>query len=173
MEEAAAFGIRYGFTVPVHDNRGLIAAVTFAIDQRRAEFERCIDEHARVLQLMTMYFHAQRRLACGRVIGGGSLSPREFECLGWAARGKSAWEIGSILGISRRTAAFHLDDAKAKLGVRSICQAVARLVAAAPQWKDSLSRSSCVAAQDVFPSSSLPMLTIQHHRKRVVNLLIM
>ena len=39
MEEAAAFGIRYGFTVPVHDNRGLIAAVTFAIDQRRAEFE--------------------------------------------------------------------------------------------------------------------------------------
>ncbi|MFK5073526.1 helix-turn-helix domain-containing protein, partial [Klebsiella pneumoniae] len=34
------------------------------------------------------------------------LSPREFECLEWSSRGKSAWEIGSILGISRRTAAF-------------------------------------------------------------------
>ena len=60
---------------------------------------------------------------------GVSLSPREYECLEWAAQGKSAWEIGRILGISRHTAAFHLENAKAKLGVRSICQAVARLIA--------------------------------------------
>jgi LuxR family transcriptional regulator, activator of conjugal transfer of Ti plasmids len=30
--EAATFGVRYGFTVPIHDNRGAIAAVTFAIE---------------------------------------------------------------------------------------------------------------------------------------------
>lgn len=132
--EAATFGIRNGFTVPVHDNQGPIAAVTFAADQRRPQFEKCIREHARVLQLMAMYFHAhaQRRLTCDRLVGGVSLSPREFECLEWAARGKSAWEIGHILGISRRTAAFHLDNAKAKLGVHSICQAVARLIASKP-----------------------------------------
>jgi LuxR family transcriptional regulator, activator of conjugal transfer of Ti plasmids len=131
FEEAATFGIRYGFTVPVHDNQGPIAAVTFAADERRPQFEKCINEHARVLQLMAMYFHAhaRRRLGCDRLIGGVSLSPREFECLEWTAQGKSAWEIGRILGISRRTAAFHLDNAKAKLGVHSICQAVARLIA--------------------------------------------
>lgn len=137
LEEAAPFGIRYGFTVPIHDGRGPIAAVTFATDERRTTFERCVQEHARVLQLMTLYFraHARRKLVPERTIDGVPLSPREFECMEWTARGKSAWEIGRILGISRRTAAFHLDNAKAKLGVRSICQAVARFVASNPMMQ--------------------------------------
>ncbi|MDH2398395.1 LuxR family transcriptional regulator [Bradyrhizobium sp. SSUT18] len=131
FDEASRFGIRCGFTIPIHDGRGPTAAVTFASDERRPQFERIIGEHARVLQLMAMYFHshARRKLAPERQINGISLSPREFECLEWASQGKSAWEIGHILGISRRTAAFHLDNAKAKLRVHSICQAVACLVA--------------------------------------------
>jgi LuxR family transcriptional regulator, activator of conjugal transfer of Ti plasmids len=134
FEEAARFGIRNGFTIPIHDARGPVAAVTFAVDERQPLFERRISEHGRVLQLMAMYFHAhvRRKLIPERVVDGVSLSPREFECLEWTAQGKSAWEIGRILGISRRTAAFHLDNAKAKLGVHSICQAVARLIAARP-----------------------------------------
>jgi LuxR family transcriptional regulator, activator of conjugal transfer of Ti plasmids len=35
LDEAAVFGIRCGFTVPVHDSRGLVAAVTFAADEQR------------------------------------------------------------------------------------------------------------------------------------------
>jgi LuxR family transcriptional regulator, activator of conjugal transfer of Ti plasmids len=138
--EAARFGIRYGFTVPIHDTQGPIAAVTFAADERRPQFEKCINEHSRVLQLMAMYFHAhaRRRPASDRLIGSVSLSPRELECLEWVARGKSAWEIGCILGISRRTAAFHLDNAKAKLGVHSICQAVACLMASKATTLDPL-----------------------------------
>lgn len=134
FDEAAEFGIRCGFTIPIHDSRGQIAAMTFATDDRHAAFRRSIEQHAQVLQLMAMYFHAHaRRKAVGdRIVDGVALSPREFECLQWASQGKSAWDIGCILGISRRTAAFHLDNAKAKLGVRSICQAVARLSAARP-----------------------------------------
>jgi LuxR family transcriptional activator of conjugal transfer of Ti plasmids len=138
FEEAAKFGIGCGFTIPIHDGRGPIAAVTFAADEHRtAAFSRRVEEH-REVQLMAMYFHAhaRRKLAPDRVVDGVSLSPREFECLGWAAQGKSAWEIGRILGISRRTAAFHLDNAKAKLGVHSICQAVARLIASRPTMND-------------------------------------
>lgn len=132
LDEAAQFGIRYGFTVPLHNPRGPIAAVTFATDERRASFQRCIEQHRHVLQLMAMYFHAhaQRRLTPNRVIDGVALSPRELECLEWAAHGKSAWEIGRLLNVSRRTAAFHLDNAKTKFGVRTICQAVAKLAAA-------------------------------------------
>jgi LuxR family transcriptional regulator, activator of conjugal transfer of Ti plasmids len=131
FNEAAEFGIRFGFTIPIHDVCGPIAAVTFATDARHPTICHCIKEHARVLQLMAMYFHvhARRKLGGDRVVDGVLLSPREFECLEWAARGKTAWDIGRILGISRRTAAFHLDNVKAKLGVRSICQAVARLAA--------------------------------------------
>jgi LuxR family transcriptional regulator, activator of conjugal transfer of Ti plasmids len=132
LDEASQFGIRCGFTVPIHDPRGPIAAVTFAADERRTTFQRCIEQHRHVLQLMAMYFHAQarRRLMPNRIVDGVALSPRELECLEWAAQGKSAWEIGRLLNISRRTAAFHLDNAKAKFGVRTICQAVAKLVAA-------------------------------------------
>jgi DNA-binding CsgD family transcriptional regulator len=131
LEEAAQFGIRYGFTVPIHDSRGPIAAVTFATDERHPAFQRCIEHNERVLQLMGMYFHmhARRRLTPDRVVDGVALSPRELECLQWAARGKSAWEIGRFLNISRRTAAFHLDNAKTKFGVRTISQAVAKLAA--------------------------------------------
>jgi LuxR family transcriptional activator of conjugal transfer of Ti plasmids len=129
LDEGAQFGIRCGFTVPIHDPRGPIAAVTFAADERRPTFQRCIERHRYVLQLMAMYFHAhaRRRLSINRVIDGVALSPRELECLEWAAQGKSAWEIGRLLNISRRTAAFHLDNAKMKFGVRTICQAVAKL----------------------------------------------
>jgi DNA-binding CsgD family transcriptional regulator len=132
FDEAASFGIRCGYTIPIHDGRGPIAAMTFAAgEQSVARFYRCIAENGRALQLMALYFHAhaRRKLASHRIVDGAVLSPREFECLTWAARGKTGWEIGRIVGISRRTAAFHLDNAKAKLGVRSICQAVALLVA--------------------------------------------
>lgn len=132
LDEAAKFGIRCGFTVPIHDRRGPVAAVTFAADERHQRFERCVEEHRRVLQLMAMHFHAyaHRRLCSDHVIGGVALSPRELECLVWAARGKSAWEIGKIVNISRSTATFHLKNAKNKFGVRTVCQAVAHFAAA-------------------------------------------
>lgn len=132
FDEAAQFGIRFGFTVPIHDGHGPIAALTFAADERRLQFEKCIDSYGRVLQLMAMYFHAnvRHKLTKERCVDGIRLSPREFECLEWASRGKSAWEIGCILGISRNTVACYLESAKEKLGVRTVVQAVTRLAAA-------------------------------------------
>lgn len=131
FDEASQFGIRFGFTVPIHDGRGPVAALTFAADQRTSRFESCITSHSRVLQLMAMYFHAhvRRKLSSDYKIDGVLLSPREFECLEWAAQGKSAWDIGRILGISRNTVASHLDNAKEKLGVRTVVQAAIRLAA--------------------------------------------
>lgn len=55
----------------------------------------------------------------------GSLSPRELECLRWAAAGKTDSEIGVILSISARTTRFHIENAKKKLGVATRIQAVA------------------------------------------------
>ncbi|MFB9266590.1 LuxR family transcriptional regulator [Bradyrhizobium erythrophlei] len=132
LDEASEFGIRLGFTVPIHDGHGPIAALTFATNQRKASFESCVASHARVLQLIAMFFHAhvRRKLVNRYRIEGLLLSPREFECLEWAAEGKSAWEIGCILGISRNTAASYLNSAKEKLGVRTIVQAAMRLAAA-------------------------------------------
>jgi DNA-binding CsgD family transcriptional regulator len=131
FEEAATFGIRYGFTIPIHDGRGPVAAVTFASDEQSATFKRRVETHRRVLQLMALYFHASasRKLQPDRVVDGVALSPREYQCLEWSAAGKSAWEIGRILSITQRTVTFHLENAKSKLGVFSLHQAIARLAA--------------------------------------------
>jgi len=52
------------------------------------------------------------------------LGERELETLTWAARGKTFAEIGEILGLSRRTVEFHLDNARKKLGVPTRTQAL-------------------------------------------------
>jgi DNA-binding NarL/FixJ family response regulator len=36
------------------------------------------------------------------------LTPREKECLRWTMDGKTAWELGKILGITEQTAVRHL-----------------------------------------------------------------
>lgn len=128
MAEANQFGIRCGFTIPIHDRRGLFAALTFASDERQPLFFRLIERYERALQLVAIFFHiqARRRLTSERMVDGVALSRREIQCLQWAARGKSDWDIGHILGISQRTAAFHLDNAKKKLGVRTKTQAAIR-----------------------------------------------
>ncbi len=131
FDEAAQFGIRCGFVIPFREPGHPIAAMSIVASEPPVAFQRSIQANRRTLQLMAVFVHlrARRILNAGRVIAGVRLSHREVECLRWAARGKSAWEIGCILGIARRTAAFHLENAKAKLGVRTICQAVARISA--------------------------------------------
>lgn len=130
--EAAQHGIRHGFSIPIPNDAGLHVAVSFATDERRSSFDSCIGEYGAVLQFMAMLFHRQIRCIASteRQIGDVALTSREFECLEWASHGKSAWEIGRILNISRCTAAFHLANAKKKIGVRTINQAIAKFATA-------------------------------------------
>ena len=102
-----------------------MAAITFATDRRRPEYRACIRHNARTLQLIAYQFHASvcENLETCHAIDGVSLTARQCQCLEWAKRGKSAGDIAQLLGITRRTVKFHLDHAKAKLGVRTICQA--------------------------------------------------
>jgi DNA-binding NarL/FixJ family response regulator len=52
------------------------------------------------------------------------LNDREIEVLTWAARGKTSAEIASILGLSKRTVDFHLDNARGKLNAATRTEAV-------------------------------------------------
>src|SRR5271165_5608700 len=52
------------------------------------------------------------------------LNDREVETLTWAARGKTSAEIAMILGLSKRTVDFHIDNARIKLGAATRTQAV-------------------------------------------------
>ena len=55
------------------------------------------------------------------------LSPREDEVLSWVAYGKTNAEIGTILGMSPRTAQKHLEHIYQKLGVENRTAATARV----------------------------------------------
>jgi DNA-binding response OmpR family regulator len=52
------------------------------------------------------------------------LNEREVEVLTWVARGKTSMEIAQILGLTKRTIDFHIDNARAKLGAATRTEAV-------------------------------------------------
>lgn len=52
------------------------------------------------------------------------LNDREVEVLTWVARGKTSIEIAQILGLTKRTIDFHIDNARGKLGAATRSEAV-------------------------------------------------
>jgi DNA-binding response OmpR family regulator len=54
------------------------------------------------------------------------LNDREIEVLTWVARGKISAEIAKILGLTKRTIDFHIDNARTKLGAATRTEAVVK-----------------------------------------------
>jgi LuxR family quorum sensing-dependent transcriptional regulator len=119
LRHAARFGLEDGFAVPVRDAGGFVGLINVAgpaID---------LDEEIRALLILVAPYVYQR--FCGlkeSANGSQGLTPREAEVLSWIAEGKSDWQIGRILGISRKTANYHIENVKRKFGVASRIQAL-------------------------------------------------
>ena len=126
-EEQAHFGYRTGIALALHLPEGRHFFIAVDRDQplpgSSAEVTRMVAD----LQLFAV--HAQD--AALRVLLPPSpqadipnLTPRELEGLRWTMEGKTAWELGNILGISERTAVLHVNNATHKLGCVNKHQAV-------------------------------------------------
>jgi LuxR family quorum sensing-dependent transcriptional regulator len=77
-------------------------------------------------QLLALFASSKAHAIAGEVSRrSDNLTPREREVLAWSAQGKSAWEIGEILFISKRTVDEHAQTAMRKLGAVNRTQAVA------------------------------------------------
>jgi DNA-binding CsgD family transcriptional regulator len=50
------------------------------------------------------------------------LNEREIKALTWVARGKTSAQIGDLIGMSKRTVDFHIDNARTKLGAATRTQ---------------------------------------------------
>lgn len=132
FREAGEHGVATGYTVPVHEPGRRFATLNFALGGRDpAGFRAGIDGNEPLVRLISIYFHAHVRGHVDRLRGRDrpSLSPREAECLHWCARGKSHGDVAAILGLSRRTVKFHVENAMRKLGVATARQAVLKAVA--------------------------------------------
>jgi len=126
-------GSRAGVSAPVFDRQFFdFGIVSFSRDRPLEATERHHQE-ARV-QLFAGYFRGIAPTAmavkkcCRRASALTSLSAREHDCLCWAAKGKTSWEIGQVLSISSATVNFHLGNAAMKLGVNGRTCAIARAI---------------------------------------------
>lgn len=126
-EEQARFGYRNGIALALHmpEGRHFMLGVDRdqAVPQDPDELTRIVAD----LQLFAVHAHesASRILTPAPSDSGvPSLTPRELETLRWTMEGKTAWEVGTLLGISERTAVLHVNNAMHKLGCVNKHQAV-------------------------------------------------
>jgi DNA-binding CsgD family transcriptional regulator len=126
-EEQARFGMRNGVAMALHlpDGKHFFLGV-----DRHTPLPGDADALTRlVADLQLFAVHAQE--AALRVLlppalqpDLPALTPRELETLRWTMDGKTAWEVGNILGITERTAVLHVSNAMHKLGCSTKHQAV-------------------------------------------------
>lgn len=125
LAEARTCGFVDGYVVPMYSARHWQTAVAFASDQRTDASER----ELAALQIMGVFAaSAVRQLIEPTLDARKLLSPRERECLTWAAAGKSSWDISVILGIGHHTVRQYLADIRRKLDVTTLAQAVAESI---------------------------------------------
>lgn len=117
LELAARRGIGDGFTIPAHvpgESNGSCSFATRAgatLSETRLPLAQLVGAFA---------FEAARqvwRMREGGLSPRPQLTDRQRDCVVWAARGKSDWEIAKILGISHETVIQYLKRARDRYGV--------------------------------------------------------
>lgn len=128
-EEQAQFGYRTGIALALHMPEG--RHFMFGMDRSDPLPSNAVELTRLVADLQLFAVYAQE--AAWRVVlpkSQGALSPkmhltpRELEALRWTMDGKTAWEVGTILSISERTAVLHISNAMRKLDCTTKHQAV-------------------------------------------------
>lgn len=124
--EASEHGVKGGYTVPIFNAKRQIGLLSFSTDGSQAELDDLSNSYQNLLPMIGMYYHQYvSDFLSRRDTKVAALSRREVQCLRLAAVGKSAFQIGRDVGISYRTVYNHWDNARNKLGVSNIRQALA------------------------------------------------
>ena len=126
-ERQAQFGYHTGIAMALHlpEGRHFFLGVDRdqALPRHSGELTRMVAD----LQLFAVHAQdAAHRVLLPRAADPDvpALTPRELECLRWTMEGKTAWEVGGIVGITERTAGLHINNATHKLGCANKHQAV-------------------------------------------------
>ena len=128
FDEARQHGLANGMTVAASDVHGGRAVLSMATDV--AAGPAPCDRMALAGQALLTVLHAHeaiQRLAV-QAATPPRLTQREKECLVWAAKGKTSWEIANILAVSERAITFHMVNATKKLNATNRRQAVVRAI---------------------------------------------
>lgn len=109
-------GIADGYTIPRHLPGELIASCSFVTspDSPLPEKMLLVAELAGAMAIAS----ARRIAGWAQPAGRPRLTDRQRDCVLWAARGKTDWEISRILGISHETVITHLKEARERYDAR-------------------------------------------------------
>jgi DNA-binding CsgD family transcriptional regulator len=125
-EEQAPYGYKHGVAVALHlpNHQHFVLGM-----DREAPLPTDDDKLTGLLgSLQLMSVHAQaaavRLLLPPEQSAIPKLTPRELDILRWSAEGKSAWNVGEILGVSEHTVNFHMRNVFKKLDCSSKQQAL-------------------------------------------------
>jgi LuxR family quorum-sensing system transcriptional regulator CciR len=117
LELAGLRGIGDGFTIPAHVPGESNGSCSFATRAGTALTEQSLPQAHLV---GAFAFEAARRLCRqrdGALEACRRLTDRQRDCVVWAARGKTDWEIARILGLSPDTVTEYLKRARERYGV--------------------------------------------------------
>ncbi len=126
LEIGAAHGYREGVCVPIHGPGAYLVLGSYAGAAPDTSAEAMAELH-----LLTLHAHVRlaalhaRRPAAPAEATGAALSAREIEALACVFSGLTDAGIGRTMGVGERTARFHVDNARRKLGAKTRAQAVA------------------------------------------------
>jgi DNA-binding CsgD family transcriptional regulator len=123
--EAKEFGLAMGADIPLHEP-GFGAGSFSVFSSDETGFARAWNRYRHLLHVIAVPFHECHKVLHPDPALKPSLTKRERECLAWLARGKTAWEIGEILGVTENTTRMYLNSAMKKLGANSRLQAVVK-----------------------------------------------
>ncbi|OYQ26434.1 hypothetical protein CHU93_12185 [Sandarakinorhabdus cyanobacteriorum] len=126
MAQARAAGLAEGYTVPIHIPGQASGLVSFVVAGNSPLPE---DSLPAAQYLACFAFEAARRLRLaetGANPAAPRLTQRQLDCLVLAARGKSNWVAGQLLGLSGDTVHKYLEAAKQRYGVSSRTELVVR-----------------------------------------------
>jgi DNA-binding CsgD family transcriptional regulator len=126
-EHQARFGYRTGIAMALHMPEGRHFMLGVDRDQALPEDTQELQRIVADLQLFAVHAQdAAMRLLIPTALQPERphLTPRELEALRWTMEGKTAWEVGALLGISERTAVLHVNNAMHKLDCTTKHQAV-------------------------------------------------
>jgi LuxR family quorum-sensing transcriptional regulator LasR len=121
-EEACAYGLRSGVTLPIHGANQEAGMLCFVSDNTPGDafWQHVAASLPNLVLLRDLVIDtSQRHLNCHLQTLIPRLTPRERECLKWTARGKSTWEISHILSCSEAVVNFHMKNIRTKFNVNS------------------------------------------------------
>jgi DNA-binding CsgD family transcriptional regulator len=126
----ADLGLGRGMTVPVHLPFGRFAVISAIVDRSCANWTHIASQTRETMFHLTHIFHKmihekqfEDQVEVALPV---RLSPREMECLYWAAGGKTSPEIARIIERSVETVRLHIKNAIHKLNASNRAHAIAK-----------------------------------------------